>query len=297
MNESSKVSENYLFIIAQHRTGSTLLKNILDAHEEVSMAFDEMNLYEHFRPNTLDRLLNKRQLSSKELTSLIENKRIYGTFWKDFEKSGLDFEQLEDELSTVDLRDALDVVEVILTLLRRKNNTSKSGVKYPVHFNGLSKLLNKFPESRIIFLTRHPAAIIVSKLNDPSTKKRKEASVFHRFVVHYFTILYFSVEYAMSVRKYRQHRDRLLLVRYEDLVKKKEETIRLICEYCNLDFNKNLLTAKGKGSSHKVSSDQGIHSKSLDLYKNILSKFDLGLISLITRKGYKVIENEFSTDV
>ena len=291
------MSEDYLFIISQHRTGSTLLKNILDAHDEVSMAFDEMNLYEHFRSNTLDRILDKQQLTAKELTSLLKEQKVYGTFWKDFDKAGLGYQQMEEELAKENLGDALAVVGAVLRLLKKHNKTIKSGVKYPVHFSKLSNLISKFPESRIVFLTRHPAAIIASKLNDPATKKRKQVSLLHRFAVHYFTILYFSLEFAMSVRKYRQFKKKLHLVRYEDLVLRKEQTIKEICTYCDLDFKEELMNAGGKESSHGEASDQGVHARSLDRYKSVLNKFDLGLISLITGKGQKAIQHESSTHV
>ena len=66
---------NTIFIIGQHRTGSTLLKNILNVHSQVIMAFDEMNLYEPFRKNTLDKFLKKSNLTTNELINLLKKKK------------------------------------------------------------------------------------------------------------------------------------------------------------------------------------------------------------------------------
>ena len=291
------MSGNPIFIISQHRTGSTLLKNVLDSHEKVAMAFDEMNLYEHFRSNTLDKLLDKTQASPQEVSELIKNGKVYGTFWKDFKKSGISYEELENELSKYAEIDGLSVVEVILRLLKKNSETKTSGVKYPVHFQKLGDLLKKFQDSKVLFLTRNPAAIIASKLNDPATKKRKGTSILHKFLVHYFTVFYFSIEYVFSIRVYKKYQKQVMIVKYEDLVLDKIATVKKICLFCDLDFDSSLVKAGGKESSHGVASNQGVHGESLYKYKSIMSKFDLRLISLITSRSFKATRNEFGTDV
>lgn len=283
------MSDSPIFIVSQHRTGSTLLKNVLGAHQDVTMAFDEMNLYEYFRSNTLDKVLERESLNSKELSDSISKGEIYGTFWKDFSKSGISYDQLQQKLSQQEEIDPLFVIEIVLQLLKENNSTTRSGVKYPVHFRKLGLLLKKFTYSKVLFLTRHPAAIIASKLNDPATRKRKSISIVHRLLVHYFTVFYFSFEFVSSIRTYRKYKKKLMLVRYEDLVLHNESTIKKVCLFCDLGFKPSLMNAGGKESSHGAASNQGMHTESLKKYENVLGKFDLALISLITRRSFKMV--------
>lgn len=286
-----------IFILGQHRTGSTLLKNMLDAHSEVTMAFDEMNLFEPFRKNTLDKFLDHQTITPGQLKELISQKKIYGTFWLEFEKSGIQLEELEQYLeSKTGLYPAV-VLKAILDLLRVKNNTKIAGVKYPLHFKRVDYLLEHFPDSVILFLTRNPKAIISSKLNDEATKQRKKKSVVHWLIVHYFTLIYFSVEYILSVKMYLKHKDRLKLVTYENLVSNMKETLENICTVCSIPFEENMLQVSGKSSSYTIDSSNEIHAKSIRKYKEILSTFDIRFIDSLTNRYYQKIKHESGSDI
>jgi len=283
---------NTIFIIGQHRTGSTLLKNMLDAHSQIDMAFDEMNLFEPFRNNTLDKYLGKTKLTPAEFIEMLRKKKIYGTFWREFEKSGISNKELLNLLGRFELLDETKVLTAVLQLLKEKNNCKISGIKYPVHFRKVSYLLKDFPGSKIIFLTRNPKAIVASKINDPATKQRKGKSKLYGFLIHYFTLLYFCFEFNSSIKTYFQNKAHLYLVTYEDLVKNQQQTIQHICNFCGIEFEENMLKVSGKESSYNKNSSQALHNKSLQKYKEVLSPFDRKLIDFITLRNYKKILNE-----
>lgn len=283
--------QNNIFIISQHRTGSTLLKNILDKHSMISMAFDEMNLFDRFRNNTLDRLIEGGNQEVDQILSLIETGAIHGTFWQKFSESGITIPELRQKLLQYERPTAWQVVESILYILREKNQTRFSGVKYPVHIQALDQFLEQFKSSIVIFLTREPAAIIASKLNDPATKARKQASIIHKIGIHYFTILLFSLEYVQSVKAFTKNRERMHLVTYENLIRKRREVLTNLCEHCNIRFEEGMLHTDGKQSSHGMSVEKGLHANSLDKYKQVLNKFDLALIRLLTNRHRKKILN------
>lgn len=286
-----------IFIIGQHRTGSTLLKNMLDAHSEVSMAFDETNLFEPYRKNTLDQLLNNKITSVNDLIQHIEEKEVYGTFWKEFERSGISFQELEKELNTYEELKSKTVLKSVLDLLRRKYNTSYSGIKYPLHISKAGLLKKWFPISKVIFLTRNPKAIIASKLNDPASKKRKEKSFLHRFAIHYFTLFYFASEYRKSVTIYFSNQNHFHLVTYESLITKKEAILKKICNYFGINFEAEMLDVGGKESSFHQNEKSVPHQKSLEKYKEVLNNFDSMLISILTKRSYNKIKNEPSADL
>src|SRR5690554_2023285 len=133
-----------LFIVAQHRTGSTLLKNMLDAHPAVCMAFDEMNLFEPLRDNTLDRLMEKGTCSAQAVVDAVYAGQVYGTFWQKFPESGIQREALLTALKEEPELSPDAVIRQVLKLLRSHGEVSHAGVKYPVHVSRLSWLLQHF---------------------------------------------------------------------------------------------------------------------------------------------------------
>lgn len=288
---------NSVFIIGQHRTGSTLLKNMLDAHSEVTMAFDEMNLFEPFRKNTLDTFLEHPNVTADRLSELILQKNIYGTFWREFERSSLRLDHFQQQLEKKKSLTPVSVIQTILDLLREKNDAKISGIKYPLHFRRVDYLLDHFPDSTVLFITRNPKAIISSKLNDEATKQRKEKSVLHRFLVHYFTLIYFSVEYIFSVKMYLKNKDRLLLVTYENLISNRRGTLENICTMCDIPFEEKMLQASGKSSSYNMDSQNGVHAQSMRKYKEMLSTFDIFLIDFLTKRYHKKITDESGFDI
>ena len=276
---------NFIFIVGQHRTGSTLLKNMLNAHSEVSMAFDEMNLFEPLRTNTLNMFLNKGE---EHIIDLIKSKKVYGTFWQEFEKSGISYESLQNQLASCSDVNARNVISAVLEQLRINNRTLFSGVKYPLHIGKAPILKKWFPESKILFLTRNPKAVIASKLNDPASKKRKKKSMVHRFAIHYFTLFYFAFEYRKSVKIYFSNQDNFHLVTYENLVTQKKAVLKSICDFCEIDFENEMLNANGKESSFRQVRKPEFPKK----YKIVLNRFDIALINMLTKKSHNKILNE-----
>lgn len=277
-----------IFIISQHRTGSTLLKNILNAHSRVIMAFDEMNIYEPYRKNTLDKLISINLKSPNDLMIAINKKQIYGTFWKEFNKSKIDKLKFIKSLNEAELFDEMEILKQVLLNLRGSNINIIPGVKYPVHFSKINKLKAAFNDCRMIFLTRNPKAIIASKINDQATLKRKSKSFIHSFLIHYFTIFYFCLEYNLSIKQYYKYSAHGFQISYEELIKS-DNSVERICEYLGIDFELEMLNVNGKKSSYERTeiAKPKFFLSSVDKYKEILSPFDSWLINILTKKTSK----------
>ncbi len=278
-----------IFIVSQHRTGSTLLRNMLNAHSEISIAFDEMNIFEPLRKNTLDKLLATKIQTPEALIKAIEEKRIYGTFWKKIDVSGIDKALLLDALKKEKVLDVQTILKVVLAMLCHKYKTMHSGVKYPVNFSKSKQLKQWFPSSKMIFLTRNPKAINASKINDPATKRRKQKSFIHRFAIHYVTLLYFCFEFRASVKVYLENKEDFFKICYEDLVMEQRTTLSQLCQFCGVDFEESMLNVSGKESSHHDNETNKPITTSIEKYKTVLSKFDQLFIGLLTAKSYKKV--------
>jgi hypothetical protein len=285
-----------VFIIAQHRTGSTLLKNILGAHSKVHFAFDEMNLFEPFRKDTLDRIINHKSITPVHLGELIKKQQIYGTFWQEFEKSGIKIDELVHRLNQNVPFSITSVLDAVIQLLKEKNKVDMVGIKYPVHFSRIDFLVSNYPDSTIFFLTRNPSAIIASKLNDPATRRRKKKSLVHKFLIHYVTILYFALEFNRSSILFHKNRERVKLVIYDQLVSQKQDVIKELCKCIGIDFEEQMLLVTGKPSSHTNTTVNSISDERVQQYTSILSRFDKKFIGILTNRQHKKLVNVSGID-
>ncbi len=286
-------NNDLIFIFSQHRTGSTLLKNILNESREVTMSFDEMNLYEPFRKNTFDKVLKKNGLKGDTLINLIKQKKIYGTFWQEFQKSKIDIYKLGNFYDSLQNSKLSKTILYILNEQRKINNTKFSGVKYPTHFYKMNFIFKSFRNSKCIFLTRNPFAIYASKVNDIATKKRIKR---FGFIIRYFTLIYVCFEYIVSYYFFLKYKSKLIIISYEDLVMNQNQTIKKTCNYVGIKYDKNMINATGKMSSFIVN-DNGIYHESLIRFKKILSPLEKKIIKLITNKHYKLFLNELHSDI
>lgn len=262
---------------------------MLNAHPEITMAFDEMNLFEPRRKNSLDKLIDNQIKTPEALIAAIQQKEIYGTFWKEFSKSGIQHDELLHALKKEKEFNLETIVKVILNLLSKNFQTPYSGVKYPIHFSKTYLLKKWFPSCKLIFLTRNPKAIIASKLNDPATRSRKSKSIIHRFGIHYLTLFYFAIEYKKSVEQWSKNKNYYLKITYEELVQFQTETLVKICNYLDVEFENQMLQVGGKTSSFTEKKAMKPVTHSLEKYKTTLSTFDQWLIDKITSKSYKKI--------
>lgn len=282
-------SSRLIFIVSQHRTGSTLLRNIVDANSQVSMAFDEMNLYEPMRKNTLDRLLADG-MDVESLILAIQNREIYGTFWQDFSRSGIQTPQLKSKLEKCGGLTPRKVLQTVLDCLAETNGAPIVGVKYPVHFSRLVLLREWFPDSKLIMLFRNPKAMIASKLNDAATRARKSRSLIYRIGIHYFTLLFFSFEFVRSVSIYNRNRDTVYKISYEALVTDQRSVVEGVCQHCGIEFEEPMLSVSGKESSFGIEGRNKVSSSSLNKYQQVLSRFDQWLIDILTARSYRKVQ-------
>ena len=276
-----------IFILCQHRSGSTLLQNILNSHSKIEMAVDELNIYEPFRKNTLDKLI-KKDSSINALIENIDNHNIYGSYWEKIKKLNK-IGDIVNNLNNIKSLTPESVIRSIIDGLKEKKNVLISGVKYPVHILKINRLISEFPDSLIIYLTRNPYAIVASKLNDKATKRRKNKLGLFSFVLHYFTILYFSIEYNLAVKTYYKYRNFIMLITYEDLVLYRHETVNNICNKCLINIESDMLNVTGKETSYSNNEDMF----NMKRYNKALRVFDKLLIKLITRKQHSRLKNEY----
>lgn len=280
-----------VFILCLHRSGSTLLKNILDRNSQLAMATDEMHISDPLS-RTLDNYLKKFDLQQGEqidrfLASVLSGK-IRGTFWTDYGELPIARHRLRKEIQKSE-GTLQDIVNVFLEGYRRLRQKPRVGVKYPLHVSRIKMLSTWFPDARIVFLHRDIRAVIASKVNDEATRSRKRKLGPLGFLVHYLTVLYFIMDYRRFCRvcKGWAGKPNVCQIEFERMVRNPVPELTRLCEFLEIPFEESMLDAAGKPSSHGGKTRRGMDPGCIDRWKDVLSSFDRGLINVLAGKGRK----------
>jgi hypothetical protein len=211
------------FVVGVGRSGTTLLRMMLDAHPHLAMPPET-----HFVPQFIQRSGRLRfnpRIAVRQLTT-DENRR-----WNDF---GLDAEELQAELEALDPFNTADALRAFYGLYAKRHDKDRWGDKTPDYVRKMKKIQNTLPEARFIHVIRDGRdaglshnARIAKRGKDP-VKPREMARRWRKRIIK-------SRIDADEVEHYIE-------VRYEDLITDTESVLRRVCEHVELDYDPVMLT-------------------------------------------------------
>lgn len=285
-------SPEIIFIIGRSRSGTTLLRSMLDMHQFISI------------PNecTFILQLSKRYKNIKNWNSYIIEKFIFDlkkTWLSDNLK--LDFDNLKENLKNFNQKSSFqDICKQVI--LNTPSATSKPDLMYVGDKNPSSSLNLKTLYSifgndcKYIFINRDYRDQYLSLKNAGIEMQNVVVSA-KRWVKAYTNFL------KVSENKNSNFYD----LRYEDLVTEPEKKLQEICEFLNISYDKKMLEFYNIENLNKSFSEislQGIHSsiknpvseKSIGLWKKNLPERQIKILDKICGKykkqsGYKVDTN------
>jgi hypothetical protein len=204
------------FIVGAARSGTTLLRMMMDSHPELAIPFETQLL-----PELMDAA--KEDGSSPEsLAELLVSHRR----WPDF---GLDADEMRDRFAALEPFDLAEAVRAFYRAYANAQGKPRWGDKspgYAMHIRRIAKLL---PEARFVHLIRDGRDVRLSQLkrgSDHPTAARHAKRWKRR------------VEIA---RTQGAEVDHYMEVRYEHLVTDPEPELRRVCEFSELDFDPAIL--------------------------------------------------------
>lgn len=144
-----------------------------------------------------------------------------------------------------------------------------------------------FPDAKLVQLVRDPRAVFASRKKH-TTNHRGRYTKAHRLVREWNRSL-------QEIPRLRRNPDRFLVVRYEDLVRNPEETMKSICQLSGFDFIDNLLepTRAGiawQGNSAFQTTFNGINAATVNQWKDQLTEHEIWWIELHCRKGMELAD-------
>ncbi|MEM1168646.1 MAG: sulfotransferase [Cyanobacteria bacterium P01_H01_bin.35] len=287
MNKSYE-QQNPIFIVGMPRSGTTLIRTLLSAHPHITISPETHFIKNWFKPY---RHLDLNQPEQWE------------NFWQAlsyseiFKSLGLDTGKTQANLLALDNINHKNVFTVLLQSYARKMQKQRWGEKTPDHYQYLDILFRWYPDAKVIWMLRDPRAVSASLI----TKKWASSYI----DVHARKWFYSMEKFTQIWSKDR----RILLVKYESLVRKPELEMSRICNFLQEDYSSLIISENQKSPSIlglKSIIDESVqevlnpvHQTALEKWKTNLSAYQIGVVEHFTRnemleQGYKPITNKLS---
>ncbi len=211
-----------IFITGAPRSGTTLCAQILNAHSQVTI-FDEINVLELYDVHRRLRRAIAAGVTPPEPV-------LHGAFGK-FIRRRIKHRPLADLATQYET-----CREFIAALLPQASNIGLWGEKMPSYFERIHSIKFVFPESIVIFLVRHPAAVIASYLRYRDTAERTE---------HDYWITG-SAGNAIgrleeAAKSFLKNRASCHVLRYEDLAGNPRAAATALCHVLGIEFEDAML--------------------------------------------------------
>jgi Sulfotransferase family len=210
------------FIVGSGRSGSTLLRMILASHSRLVIPPETW-----FVRLLIKRLSNDRPLTQQEVREaacIVTNHYR----WSDM---AIDTDRFRRELAALEAPLLSQVIEVIYQYHMRREGKVRWGDKTPGYIEVIPQLAQMFPGSRFIHLLRDGRDV---------TRSFQATGWYgpwlHDNTAEWLESLDYDERWACS-----SFADRILTVRYEDLVLETDATVRRICGFLGEKFEQQML--------------------------------------------------------
>lgn len=210
------------FVVGVNRSGTTLLRMMLDSHPELAIPPET-----HFVPALFKAMQDAKnagpRMTPEEVTDfLVEHRR-----WGDF---GLDAEELCERIRSQKRINHKFVLRAFYGLYAEKQGKTRYGDKTPGYVKQMGMVQRSLPEARFIHLIRDGRDVALS---------REDRSDGEDLTVERHALIW-----KRRISRARGQVDRLehyTEIRYEDLVHDPEAALRKICEFIELDYDPAML--------------------------------------------------------
>ena len=206
------------FVVGLTRSGTTLLRMMLDAHRELTIPPET-----HFVPDLIKAARNGGRTDAM-LAALTDNRT-----WSDF---GIDAEEMRSRLEAVEAGDAAAAVRAFFDAYAARQGKARWGDKTPAYMLAVQRIGRTLPESRFVHLIRDGRDVALSQSARALNEQPPPAEQAARWVKRIGK----SRDQAQTLKGARY-----VEARYEDLVRDPAPTLQRICEFIDLDWDPAVL--------------------------------------------------------
>lgn len=282
-NGKEKKMKAPIFIVGTPRSGTTLTARILGRHSRLFMP-GEVHFFE-------DVYSRRKELGSPEnadcRTKIVQRlSTLYGRF-----NEPEDQRKIEKLFNDPTIRREMEspcnsygeILSTFMEIQARSEGKSRWGNNAPRDLFSVEDIVSFYPDAKIILCIRDVRDFLVS-YRDKWKATSVENSLRLRALYHpvVTALLWKSSARKIAALEENDSGSQLLL-RYEELVGRPEQTVRKICEFIGEDFEPDMLDIQSSNSSAD-SRGKGIFASSVGRWRGSLDEVDVQAAQLLTRK-------------
>lgn len=271
-----------LFIVGWPRSGTKLLRDLLNRHPKISIPVIES----HFIPYFVNKFGLNSDFNDEQLLTEFYELFSQSKFYRCFKNRGviLNFEHLNANANKQSWSALLEFILRYYASNNRKNADFIWGDKTPQYLVFMDTLKKIFPEAKFIHIIRDPRDCCLS--NKRAWGKNIYRSA-HRW--------------AKAIQKARQAGHFLegdyIEVLYEQLLDEPQKTLKNICDYLGCEFSDNMLELdKPSENLSDTKNSQKIVKDNKNKYLNYLSVKEIKRIEEIVYTVARELGYKFEND-
>ena len=207
------------FVVASPRSGTTLLRMMLDAHPELAVPWET-----HFVPELI--AVVETGGGAEEALEAVRGHRRWGDFH-------LDADALLERLRSHDPLRPGDAVRCFYTLYAEAQGKPRWGDKTPEYVEFMRPIAGALGEARFVHVIRDGRDVALSRIHWRQRRSGKTPPM-RRLARRWKEAITVARRQARRVPHY-------LEVRYEDLVADPEPTLHRVCGFAELDYDPAML--------------------------------------------------------
>jgi Sulfotransferase family len=211
------------FVVGVGRSGTTLLRMMLDSHSEIAMPPET-----HFIPQFIQASGKLRYSPATMTKAIVHDQRRR---WNDF---GIEEADLLAAFEAVEPFNTTDALRAFYSLYAEKHGKTRWGDKTPDYVRKMKKIQNTLPEARFIHVIRDGRDAGLSQ-NSRIAKRGKDPIPPKEMARRWRKRIVKSRIDSEEVHHYIE-------VRYEDLITDTEGVLRRVCDHIEIDFDPAMLS-------------------------------------------------------
>lgn len=249
------------FLVACGRSGTSLLRGLLNEHSRIAIPTESLFMIDYLRvrgkfdlDELIDLLVDEPEIAEWGLT--VTGQELRG------------------------FQDITDILRALHTKYAASKRADVWGQKTPRIIRNLGLVGEAFPEARFIHLVRDPRAVVNSLIN----------SDVHRSTAYHGSRRW-SMDVSAGLAYEDAHPERILRVRYEDLVRDTASTLEGVLDFLDLEFEANMTESQTGLEEYSAFYDnihknlaRGVSDEHVKKWQHQLDPQEIAVIESITGK-------------
>jgi len=277
------MSQSPIFIGGMQRSGTSLMRSMIGSHPAVAIFQWDLPIWTKIYPVFQHVSTGGKQLCDAVLDAFFASNKVKNCDMQ------LDRDRVRIRALSVKPVDFANIAEAFLSEYAELVGRPRWGLKTPQNEFYAEQIFSAYEDARMIQLVRDPRDCSLSVQNYDEKWAQNYDAVEHAQT--------WRQSVKLGLKYQNQFAGRYLVIKYEDLVRDPENSVRRACETLDLEFQPEMLSMNGhlgwRGNSSSFNQhepkEKKISTESIGRYQQQSSDFDLRLYQTILQDELRTL--------